>query len=288
MARKRREPQAEVERLQALLADPDTWPTLDAETLGDLVLLLCIHHGVSPSGKSFGMIGPVYAVLRDRAPPEFRSRLEQRVVEAVLGGVLAEALVPFIAFDTSLTVISSAALDYAVLMLPDEEAGIYTGALQLQVRAKPESGLPELTRTGILMGLVLLGDRRLLPLLEGSWQWLGPEGRTELTRTSSGFVTVALIEYFLSWLEQTEDENDFGGILGTLCRMPSVSRGGMVADIERVFPVTAAGDGDPFRILGSWTFRQVYEWARPRLDRIAEREAEPKYTPEVARYWMAS
>jgi hypothetical protein len=284
MAREQQGPDAYLQQLLSLLRQPDSWPALDPDTLATLVQFLCAGHGQSPSGETLAAIAPLYRVFRERTTTDFRAAAEQSVVEAVLQGVTsADALVPFIVLDDDVTVISSASLDLAVLQQPDQTIGPFTGPLTLLGRASPESGLAEHTRAGILTGLVLLGDRRLLPWLEGCWRWLGPQGRETMTRATSGYASAGLIDFFLGWLEQTDDEGDFGGVLGTMCRMPQIVRDGVVKDIERAFPVTASDD--PLRVLQTWTFPEYYEVIRPRLKRIAQRESEPKYTEYVKQYW---
>jgi hypothetical protein len=127
--------------------------------------------------------------------------------------------------------------------------------------------------------------------LQGCWRWLSPVGRQHLTRATSSYsiggtssnITAGLIEFYLGWLEQTSNESDVGGILGTLCRMPKIASGGVVKDVERAFPAT--GSDPPLRFLRTWTFPEYYVHIRPRLDRIARDETEPKLTPQVARYW---
>jgi hypothetical protein len=80
-----------------------------------------------------------------------------------------------------------------------------------------------------------------------------------------------------------------GGILGTMCRMPSVAHGGVVTDIERAFPANDPENIDqPIRILQTWTFPEYYKLIRPRLKRITGRESDPKLTPQLAHYWGAS
>jgi hypothetical protein len=276
----------EMERLLALADQPQSWPTLDPETLGGLVRLLCLCFGIAPAPEQLGRLGPLYEVFLARASRDDRLRTERAVAGEVLQGASAGALFPIMNLDTDLAVISTAALDFAVLAQPEEALGEFTGPRLLLAHAGPGSGVPERNRAGILMGLVLLGDRRLLPLLDGCWDWLGTEGQTCLTRCTSGFVTAGLVEFLLRWLEQTDQEGIFGGILGTLCRMPSIAAGGVVTDIERVFPVTrAAGAEEPIRLLRTWTFPAYYEEIRPRIERIAERESEPKLAPQLADYW---
>jgi hypothetical protein len=285
MPHKQQSHDAYLQQLLSLLRQPESWPTLDPDSLSDLVQFLCLGHGQSPNGETLVTIGPLYAVFRQRTTADFRVAVEQSVVGAVLEGVSsADALVPFIVFDDNIGVISGASLDLAVLQKPDEALGPFTGPLSLLGRASPESGLAEHTRAGILVGLVLLGDRRLLPWLAGCWRWLGPDGRRALSAAASGWVSAGLIDFFLSWLEQTDDAENFGGVLGTMCRMPEISKDGMVRDIERDFP--AVDPDAALRVLQSWTFPEYYAVIRPRLKRIAQRESEePRYTRYVKQYW---
>jgi hypothetical protein len=154
MAREKDRPD-DLEQLLSLLRQPDSWPSLNADTLASLVQLVCAGHGQSPSGETLLSIAPLYRVFADRTDAAFRIGVEQRtVVEAVLQGVTsADALVPFIVFDDAASVISSASLDLAVLQEPDEASGPFTGPLTLLAKALPESGMAEHTRAGILVGL---------------------------------------------------------------------------------------------------------------------------------------
>jgi hypothetical protein len=223
--------------------------------------------------------------LEARFPYEVREEIENCAVRFVLNGSLARALVPFICLDSDPRLISKAALDYAVLRQPDPDLGEFTGPRMMLQLASPDSGQPEDRRAGVLQGLVLLGDRRLLPFLDGCWRLLGTEGRSILTSASSPHTTAGLIEFYLRWLEQTDDESDFGGVLGTLCRLPDISADGMVYDIERAFP--ASLEEPPVRRLQGWTFADYYEIIRPQLGRLIKRESEPKLTPQLALYWGA-
>lgn len=284
MPRKRRETNLEPEQLAALLQKPELWDTLDADTLAALVQIVCAVYGSAPDPGKLAGVAALYRTFQERASPDVRKATEPSIVGVILHGhSTAAALLPFLAFDDDVGVISSAALDFAVLHDVSEGEDPFIGPRSLLEMATPESGLPEPTRAGILTGLAVLGDRRLLLLLDRCWEWLGPEGRQTLTRATSGFASAGLIDFFISWLEQTDDERDFGGILGTLCRLPSIADGGVVRDIERAFPATSSPT--PIRLLRTWTFSEYYQEVRPRLDRVAHRESEPKYTPYVARYW---
>ncbi|HEY7429056.1 MAG TPA: hypothetical protein VH682_32800 [Gemmataceae bacterium] len=285
MAKRKNQP-LRAEQVIELLGRPECWSELDGMGLSSLVSFQSLALGVNADPALLRDMAPLYAAFAERCDEEIRGELEKIVVQSVCQGAGVNALLPFIILDPDLGVISTAALDYAVLCGPTEAEGPLTGPKIMLAFAEQESGLKdEYTRAGILMGLVLLGDRRLLPLLDGCWRWLGPEGRQALTRAISGNVTAGLIEFFLGWLEQTDDESDFGGIVGTLCRMPAYAE--QIHDIERAFPVFSPDYPDgPIRVLKTWTFPQYYRRIKSRLKRIEERESEPKLIPEIGRYWL--
>jgi len=108
---------------------------------------------------------------------------------------------------------------------------------------------------GILQGLLLLGDRRVLPLLDRCWEPLGEEGRRILIHSWSGFVYASTIEFLPGWLECEEDESMYGSIAGTLGGYPL--RGDahpFVLDVERKFSADGEEEGPPVKVAGEWTF----------------------------------
>lgn len=286
MAKRRKQP-LHLEQIVELLEQPDRWSKVDELTLGSLVCFQSLTVGVTADLARLPNMAPLYTVFAERCDEEFREQVEKMVVQSVCQGAGVNALMPFILLDPDLSVISTAALDYAVLCEPTDEDGPFTGPKIMLVFAGREGGLKdEYTRAGILTGLVLLGDRRLLPLLDGCWRWLEPEGRQVLTQATSGNITAGLIEFFLNWLEQTDDESDFGGIVGTLCRMNSYAE--EVRDVERAFPAFSPDYRDgPVRLLRTWTFSEYYRRIKKRLKKIEERESEPKLIPEIARHWLS-
>jgi hypothetical protein len=50
-------------------------------------------------------------------------------------------------------------------------------------------------------------------------------------------------------------------------------------EVERTFPA------EPIRPLTAWTFPEYLEQIRPRLERPAASEAEPKLIPHLFEYW---
>ncbi len=278
-------------QLQALLKlaeRPDTWERLDDETLVALVVLQCVRLGYESGVDPIELtrsIEPLYARFVERYPAGDRAQTCVLVGNAVEeGGPNCQALQPFLLFDPDTSVSSTAAMSTAVYW-PLRDDDPLTGPRFLMAMARRPDASEEV-RTAILMGLVLLGDRRLLPMLRGCWELLGEEGRDALAKVGSGFATAGLIEFFVDWLESTDNEDIFGTIAGTLARLRHVARGGKVYDIERQLPVNPTNKENPIRVLNTWSFEEYGRRLRPRLERLAEGESEPKVIPVLIRHWI--
>jgi hypothetical protein len=260
------------------------WVALDPKQLQLLLGRLCLEAAKDPDSVPPEDFEELFKLLGVRLTVKQREGIINGLNQLVLQGVPARVLIPFVFYDLDEAVISKAALDYSVLRKPDEVEGPFAGPRLLldTVAAEPEAA--DYRRAATLAGVVLLGDRRLLPYLRGCWNWLGEEGRAYLAAaTSDGVIKAGQVDFLLEWLEQTQDQQNFGGILGTLCRMPFISPDGRIHDVERAFPVLPGQP--PFRVLRSWTFPEYYECIRDRLARLTEREAEPKLTPQLENYW---
>jgi hypothetical protein len=278
-------------QLQALLklaGRPDTWDRFDDETLGALVVLQCVRLGYESGVDPIELtrsIEPLYARFVERFPAEARAQICVLVGRAVEeGGPNCQAVQPFLLFDPDSNVSSTAAMSTAVYRPIKDDDPLTGPRFLMKMARRPDAS--EGVRTAILMGLVLLGDRRLLPMLRGCWELLGEEGRHALARVGSGFATAGLIEFLVDWLESTDDENIFGAIAGTLARLRDVAQGGRVYEIERELPVNSTNREKPIRLLNSWTFEEYGQRLRVRLERLAEGESEPKVIPVLLRHWI--
>jgi hypothetical protein len=245
---------------------------------------MCLQNAEQPDSVPGEDFAELFKLLALRFTAEERVGFVNGLLQLVLQGVSPRLLIPFVFHDLDEAVISKATLDYSVLREPNEAWGPFTGPRLMLHTVETNPQAPDFRNAAVLAGVVLLGDRRLLPYLHGCWKWLGEEGRDYLARaTSDGVITAGLVEFFLAWLEETAAERDFGGILGTLCGMPAISPDGKIHDIERAFPVRQGTP--PLRLLQSWSFPEYLEHIRPRLERILEREAEPKLTSSLFVYW---
>ena len=179
---------------------------------------------------------------------------------------------------------------------------ISTAALNLSFLIPPRGGDPltgpkdvlgfietadtDNSRVGILQGVLLLGDRRILPLLDRCWEKLGREGRRRLTHSWSGFVYASTIDFLLGWLEATNDDWDYGAIAAALASYPiRQKRIPLVLDVERKLPVNGPEDGPAVRYISQWSFEEYGAIIAPRLKAIAAAETGDKVIPKVLGAW---
>jgi len=105
--------------LRALEAadQPDSWETLDEGALGLVAFLKFTRYGNSPAIADQPVIRRLYSVLLKRMSEERRLHLEQSICQyAIEGETGVLAILPFLLGETALSVLSTASLDYAMLM----------------------------------------------------------------------------------------------------------------------------------------------------------------------------
>jgi hypothetical protein len=267
-----------------LAAQPERWDDLPINDLKTLAVVLFALYGKNGDGEEIPRLFRLYQVLNRRCDHEERMALCMNLsdlIESRRTSVLA--LMPVLQVESDAAVISTAAVAYASLM-PKQGDDPISGPRFLARLLDPAGSK---TSLGILMGLVLVGDERILPLISGRWREFDEEDRVTLAGARSGLVSTAQIEFLLDWLESTDSESDVGGIAGTLAAMPGFSGDGCVRRIRRHFPVFDAPD-EPIVCLAEWSFPQYAALIKPRLMPLIEREGEPKVLPFVLRAWGAA
>ena len=224
-----------------------------------------------------------------------RQQLLTRMTEYISNGHSAHAiaLLCFISADTDGQITSGAALDLAMVMAPDKGDPL-TGPKFVAfhgcggVRAK--LGKPASDDEGdVAAGLLLLGDMRLLPLLEEIWERLTPGARLRMIRRRSNLVTAAMVEFLLRRLEADLTEEYFGELGAALYNLPEIASHlpmAVVMDIRRNFGLPAGKE--PMELLGRETLAEAFARIRPRLETLIARESEPKVLPNVLATWAAA
>jgi hypothetical protein len=265
---------------------PDAWESLDEGALQMVAFLRLTRYGSTQNVGDQPALQRLYSVLRKRISADGRLRLEQSVCQYALEGKTGVlALVPFLLGETDLSVISTAALDYAMLM-PRVNGDPLSGPKFLISQYDQAAGNDAL-RLGILTGLILLGDERLLPLVKGRWRdFKSSEDRRRIAAAKSGFVSTLLVEFLMDWLENTTDESDVGAIAGAMARMPLDAQVEFVVRQRRCFPASDAEPGKEIEYLEKWSFADYAEVIRPRLDPLIAKEAPPKVIPAILEGWQ--
>lgn len=276
-------PTSDYKRLSALGDDPDVWEDLDDEELKQVVMIKCIEYGMSQDGAPIpGLFGLYrHAVTQldvsDRLEmlTEFSRSTEEQHGKGHMG------LMMFLAVDDNPAVQSSAALSLSVLFDPEDGDELAGPAFVVRTLLNRESD-PESQGIG-LDGVLPLGDKRVMPLLEDAWEQLSEQAQLAMTKAKSGFVSEGIVEFWLNCLESGCSESVFGSVVAAIAKMPVIAQVPFVVDIERPFPAYAGGEA--MRPLRRTSFEDHLEEIRPRLEALEEEESEPKLIPKVYEVW---
>ena len=190
------------------------------------------------------------------------------------------ALLCFISADPDGQITSGAALDLAMVTPPDKGDPL-TGPKFVAfhgcggVRAK--LGKPGSDDEGdVAAGLLLLGDMRLLPLLEEIWERLTPEGRRRMVQRRSNLVSAVMVEFLLRRLEADKEEEYFGELGAALHNLPAIAAKqpiNAVLDIRRNFGLPPGKE--PMELLSHEDIPTAFARFRPRLQALIDRESGP-------------
>lgn len=278
-------PSSSKEAVKKAMRDPDSWEHLTPQQLLAVAFVCLTHCGTTEDEIEVQLIDRLYGLLLARVDAAQRLGLEQSIRTFVTQGhATVFALVPFLLADTDHRVVSSATIDIAMLMRRTNGDPL-TGPKFL-VDLVEDEDTDDARKLGILSGLILLGDERILPLVRGRWRALASaEHRRRLAAATSGYVATLLIEFLLDWLEQTTEEGDIGAIAGSLARMPELAQGGRVVEVRRCFPCFDAGPEGPVHIVRAWSFGDYADIVRPRLEPLIAKESEPKVIPFILEAW---
>jgi len=274
----------QAEKSFSLVRNPSLWPATATDQLVNSLVTLSLYLGFHYTEELFEEFRPFYWYVAERTTVGRRLEVLSWLAERVEGFEAGlSSLLPFLCADEEPAVISTAALHLA-LLVPQRKGDPLTGPKD--VLGFLEGSDTDNTRVGILQGVLLIGDRSILPLLDRCWEGLGREGRRCLAHSWSGFVYASTIEFLLGWLERTDDEADYGSIAAALVLCTVRQKNSpFVLDVERKFPANGDGDAPPVRFLNQWTFEEYGKIIAPRLRAIGEAETGEKVIPGVLEAW---
>ncbi len=223
----------------ALIEDVGRRSDMLQANLGDIVLCEIVRYGVL---NDSAMIGPLAELYRERALAGLAEdtrwhlyRLVEQLMEAV-DFVSVNALLPFIADETSPRIVASAVIDYVSL-------GPLTGDDPMS-RPKDIVGLIEsgrLRNTGAAFGgLLHLGDRRVCKLLGPVKDALTNEEVNTAINCCTNLLHAATIEFEIDWLEGMDgsvEDGLFGNVAAGLVLQKRSNTMDLVFTGSRDFPI---------------------------------------------------
>ena len=263
---------------------PEAWQALDKEQLKEWLFLACLKYGILNDSRHLETILQLQRHAVTRLGVAERAAVLAELDQCILGrkGKGHMALLPFLLADDDGGICSTAAMSLAQLFDPEDgnELAGPEFVLEAILGSRLEGELPGRA----LGGLLLLGDRRLLPLLEKAWERLDDSGRVGLARACSGYVIEAVIEFYLGCLEKGCSDTVYGAVAAAVAKMPVYAQVPLVLEMERSVPAWRKG-AEPLRFPRETPFKAYLKKISPRLKALEEAEAEPKVSPEIRHYW---
>lgn len=270
------------QQINEVLDSPEKALTLNEEQLAAATQAAIGLYGATANPELVDKLLLLYQHYVTRIHPAQRFRNYQAAVDLVLAGKNGvHSLMPFICCDPARPVASAAALDYVVLA-PTSEENATAGAielLELYERGALANGL------AVLGGLVMTGDRRILPLLESHCRALSCEEIEILIKCRSTLLTRAVTEFYLAWLEDIDcrmSPDAFAAVAAGFANLAIGATDGIVYDIERVIPSTP---DNAIRIIHKWPLVNYAATIASRLQNVAEGEEGEPIIPEVMSIW---
>ena len=269
------------ERL-ALLDRPNAYARFTDDDLDKFTFWAIGVYGMTGHVDLIPKLQGVYGLFQQRIPREQRLQnylATQYLVEGHQASL--NALLPYLFQDSDPGIVSTVAIDYAVLH-PLKNGDPLTGPKDLLGHI-PAGNLHN--SAAALGGLLLLGDQRVMELIRPLRNQLDWNQAETVTKCWNRFITAALVEFYVSWLEELTGEYDgpvFGLVAGALARLVNEAEEPVVRSIERVFPSTPE---NAIRVLRSWSLKEYAAMLMTRLKAIAMWEKDPKVMPDVLRIW---
>lgn len=275
---------SDYDRMSALGDNPDAWSALDDEVLKHLVIIKCIEYGVTQDVSRISRLFALYGYAKTRLDTSERMQLltqfskmtEEQQGQGHMG------LMMFLAAEDDPAICSTAAMSLSVLFDPQD--GDTLAGPQFVVRTLLNHEKNSALQGQALGGVLLLGDKRLLPLLENAWSKLSDDARLGLSQAKSGFVSEGMVEFWLGCLENGCSEAVFGSVVAAIAKMPAIAQVPFVLDVQRVLPAYEDSE-NPMLIIRQTSFGDYLDEIRPRLEALEAEEAEPKVIPKIFEIW---
>lgn len=224
---------AEHLRLERLAQQPEQWPTLSEEELLSLLVYALIVSAITADVRRWPALEDLYGLVVRRTSSDARVAVLLNVsaqIESMERGDMAVAevfaLLPFIRFDPSGHVVSSATLAAAV-SAGGKKGDSFEGRttmLQLALNCTDQA-----RQCAMMQGLLALGDAGVADALRGCWRPMSDQLRRELCHTACGLPFPSTVEFLLTWAEDAlaagEGEREMCRPISALCVLARVASG---------------------------------------------------------------
>ena len=275
--------QSLVKEFDSLAKHPEKWDSIPPEKLKHFVFFQILQYGAASDERMIQELQRLYAVFVEKVSFEDRSEVLEEVFEALERGVgFLNALLPFIYEDPAAGIVTGASMKMALISAL-RNGDPLTGPKEMCELARQDAADDKM-RGRIVGGILLLGDRRILPVLDECMKHLGSEGRMELSRAWSGFAYASTVDFYLTWLKRAP-EDEYGAVAGSLARLAVSAQPHKVLDVERKFPSNAPDNRPPVKYLREWTIEEYGRVIAPQLRELNRKEREPKVMPNVMKAW---
>jgi hypothetical protein len=282
--RKKNSTRNRYERISAAGDNPDVWGLQSDEDLKQVISMKCMEYGANQDAARIPNLFQLYRYGVGRLDRTERMQLMMQFSDIVerQKGLGHMGLMMFLVADDDCAIRSTAAMHLAVLFEP-EHGDVLTGA-KFVVNTLLNDEKDAERQGEALRGILLLGDKRLLPLLCDAWKKLSDEARLALSGAESGLISEAMIEFWLRCLENGCSESVFGSVVAAIENMPAIARVPFVQEVQLVIPVYLDSE-NPVKRIRKTSFRDYLEKIRPRLQALEAAESEPKIIPNIYENW---
>ena len=278
-ASRRTKPADYLQPLVAALGDPAVLAGMRVAELQPVAYQLALYFGLRREPAIAAALAGVYERLRRDGTEEARRTLVEELAAAVRGGASSVlALLPVLQHERDPRLVREAAFTFATRM-PAADGDLIAGPRA--VRALLDHTEVSAVRAGLLAALLGLGDRRVAPLLDGTWRLLDADGREALIGIPREHATLLEVDWLFGWLEDV-DPAGFAAVAASLAGLAE-SSGGRLLDLERELPATDEREG--VSVLSEWSASEAGERLAPRVRDLERRVSSGGDLRVVRRAW---
>lgn len=275
------------EDVQSLLDEPH-WRGLDEQGLVSLLFSGISLYGQTNWEPLVQVIMPVYLHAVDYIPAATRRELQAAIRQKIEANETSlNALLPFLLLETDMGVVSTAAIDFAMIPKPPEDDPI---GWPKRLVSDLEAGMGA-NKGAILGGLITLGDRRVNELLQQVKWLISDDEIGTAVKCISGLPTVAAFEFWLEWAEELanaglDSTGLFGQVASGLAFLVRHMQVDTFADITRSFGYLhrEGDDVQSMAIHGQHPKADVARRYADRLYALEAAESPPKLVSDVIRH----